>query len=173
MKKLLLLLPVLAILSSCNSSSKQKGLVFFNDFESAKGWVPGFNLCKYPVYSGVFSVKLDSVHAFGPTLKLKFDDISPLPIRKVKFSIRCFLKNLNAQGKFIVAVDSKEKKNILWEAKHIQDQVKKAGQWMELKGEFNLNTNDANNPANTINIYPWNISKEEIYVDDMRVEFVL
>jgi len=164
---------ILLVCASCNHSSKQKGLVYFNDFESCKGWTPGINLCKFPVYSGVFAYRMDSVHTFGPTLRLKFDDISPLPIRKVKYSMQVFLKNQNSQGKIVVAVDAGDKKNILWEAKHIQDLAQITGHWVEISGECNLYKNDANALSNFVSIYPWNISKEDIFIDDMRVEFVL
>jgi hypothetical protein len=174
--KLCVLLPaflVLLLLSSCGSGSKQKGLVYFNDFESSKGWVPGLNLTKYPVHSGIYSYKMDTAHTYGPTLRLKFEDISPLPIRKLKYSMWCYLKNPNAKGKIVVAVDAGEQKNILWEAKHIQDLTSKYGQWVEIKGECNLTKENVNAPQNLINFYPWNLSKEDICIDDMRVEFVL
>ena len=163
----------MTVLNSCGSGNKQKGLVYFNDFESVKGWVPGVSVSKYPVHSGTYSYKMDTAHPYGPTLRLKFDDISPLPVRKLKFSMWCFLKNSNAKGKIVVAVDSGDKKNIMWEATHIQDLTSESGKWVELKGECNLLKNNANSPQNTINFYPWDISREEIYIDDLRVEFVL
>jgi hypothetical protein len=164
---------LLASLTGCGSGQKQKGLVYYNDFESAKGWVPGLNLTKYPVHSGIYSYKMDSAHTYGPTLRLKFEDISPLPIRKLKYSMWCYLKNANAKGKIVVAIDAGEQKNVLWEAKHIQDLTSKTGQWVELKGECNLLKDNANAAMNLLSFYPWNLSKEDIYIDDLRVEFVL
>lgn len=164
---------IVYMLTSCASSPKQKGLVYINDFESMKGWVPTLNLTKFPAHSGIFAAKLDSSHTFGPALKLKFEDVSPLSVRKVKFSMWVYRKSSSAEGKVVVAVDAGSHLNLLWEAKHIQELAPIAGKWSEIKGEFNLIKDNANSPANIINIYPWNTSKEEIDVDDIRIEFVL
>jgi hypothetical protein len=161
------------LLSDCNKGLKQKGLVYANDFENMKGWAPMMNLTKYPAHEGVFASKLDSAHLFGPTLKLRFEDISPLPIRKLKFSMWIYLKSLNAQGKIVVAVEAPDKPNLFWDAKHIRDLVKEAGKWVQVTGEFNLYTGNINAPKNTIAFYPWSLSKEDFFVDDIRVEFVL
>jgi len=168
----LILAGVLLIFNSCNSSGKQQGLVYFNDFESAQGWLPGLLFCNFPVHSGIMACKIDSSHPYGPTLRMKFDDISPRQIKKVKYSIWCYMKTKNTQGKLFVSVDGGGKQNILYEAKDMRDVVKEIGKWVELKGECSLNRNGFNNPANTINIYPWNTSKEEVVVDDMQVTFV-
>jgi hypothetical protein len=138
-----------------------------------KGWVPTLNLTKFPAHGGVFAAKLDSSHTYGPALKLKFEDISPLPVRKVKFSMWVYRKSSASEGKVVVGVDAGSHINLLWEAKHIQELAPVVGKWSEISGEFNLIKDNANAPANIINIYPWNTSKEEIEIDDIRIEFVL
>jgi hypothetical protein len=161
------------LLTDCNRGLKQKGLVYTNDFENMKGWAPQINLTKYPAHEGVFAGKLDTAHLYGPTLKLRFEDISPLPVRKLKYSMWIYIKSLKAQGKVVVGIASPDKPDLFWDAKHIRDLVKEEGKWVEVKGEFNLYTGNINAPKNIISFYTWNIAKEEIYVDDIRVEFVL
>jgi hypothetical protein len=162
----------LILLGSCHSGTKQKGLVYYNDFEEIKGWAPGYNLTKAPVHSGIFACKLDTAHVYGPTLRLRFDEISPLPIVKLKYSMWCYLRSANSLGKIVVSVDDFNKKNILWDAQHISDKTKITGQWVELKGEFVLNKNEINAAVNTLSIYPWTIGKDEFYIDEFKVEFV-
>jgi len=159
-------------LCSCHSKETQNGKVYFNNFESVKGWDPAMNLCTYPVHSGGFSIRMDSIHTFGPTLRLKFEDISPTPVRKVKYSIWCYLKSHNSAGSMVVSVDGGGKQNILYDAKAFKEAATEPGKWVELKGECLLNKSGINSPGNGITIYPWNTSKEEIIVDDMRVEFI-
>jgi hypothetical protein len=166
------LLAAATLLGACHSASKQKGLIYFNDFEDIKGWASGYCFTKAPVHSGIFACKLDSAHVYGPTLRLRFDEISQFPVVKLKYSIWCFLKNANSIGKIVVSIDNPDHKNIYWDAKHIPDLTKVTGQWVELKGEFVVTKNEVNAPLNTISVYPWNISKDDIYVDDFRVEFV-
>jgi hypothetical protein len=167
-----LLMAILITVGSCHNGAKQKGLVYFNDFESIKGWAPGYSLTKAPVHSGIFACKLDTAHVYGPTLRLRFDEISPLPIVKLKYSMWCFLRSPNSIGKIVASIDDSNHKNILWDAKHIPDLTKVTGQWVELKGEFVLQKNDVNAATNTLSVYPWSTGKDEIYIDDFQVEFV-
>ena len=176
MKKSVLFLAGLAmtfLLTDCNKGLKQKGLIYVNDFENMKGWAPLMNLTKYPAHDGTYAAKLDSAHIYGPTLKLRFEDISTMPVRKLKYSMWIFLKSLDAEGKIVVGVDSPDKINLYWDSQHIRDKVKEAGKWVEIKGEFNLYTGNINASNHAIAFYPWSTAKEEFYVDDIRVEFVL
>ncbi|MFI5150500.1 MAG: hypothetical protein ACHQRM_12255 [Bacteroidia bacterium] len=166
------LLVFMLMIGACHNSIKQKGLVYFNDFENIKGWAVGYTLTKAPVHAGIFACKMDTAHVYGPTLRLRFDEISPLPIVKLKYSMWCFLRSTNSIGKIVVSVDDIAHKNITWDAKHIPDLTKVTGKWVELKGEFVLSKNDANAATNTVSIYPWITGKDEIYIDDFKVEFV-
>ena len=87
MKKILY--PCLLLLMACNTP-KQKGLVYFNDFESIKGWAP-INLSKKIAHSGIFSNKLDSGHVYGATFKELFREISDDKLVKVKVSFWAYI----------------------------------------------------------------------------------
>jgi hypothetical protein len=175
MKKLIyaISLLILGVLVSCSGSHKQKGLVYFNDFEDSKGWNPFMNLTRFPAHSGGFSVKMDSVHVYGPTLRVRLNEISLLPIRKLKYSFWCFQKSTQAKAKFVVSIEDPGNKTLLWEGKDFKDLTTVIGKWVEIKGECNLVKDKSNDGINTVSIYPWNVSKEEIDIDDFRVEFVL
>jgi hypothetical protein len=60
---------------------------------------------------------------------------------------------------------------VLWIGKNIQDVVKETGKWTLMEMEFNVPDN-VYNLKNVVKVYPWNVGKKEIYVDDMEIEFV-
>jgi hypothetical protein len=150
---------------------KQKGLVYFNDLETSKGWVPNLRLTKSPVYSGIFSNRLDSEFVYGLTFKLRFKEIYRGPVKRVKFSMQCYLKTNSSKGKIVISVETKFGKNVFWNAKKIKELTSEAEKWVELKGEFDIPQNNVWSPDNFISIYPWNEGKEEFFVDDFRIEF--
>ncbi len=161
-------------LSACqNKQNKQHGLMYYNDFESVKGWVKDIYLVKQPVHSGNLSERLDSGNIYGQTLKLKLKEVDPSPLRKVKYKLWCYIKSTKAEGKFVISIDDPNHKNLFWAAKPIDEFVKEAGKWTEVNIEWGItHIPGANNPNNIISIFPWNLSKEEFYVDDISVEFV-
>ncbi len=177
-KKAFVIIAVLGLTAllyaGCRSSKgKQGGLIYFNDFEEIKGWVKDLNLAKMPAHSGVFSNKLDTAHQYGQTLRLRLREVDPSPLRKVKGTFWCYVKNLNAKGKIAISIDGSDGKNILWTSKEIMDFVKVPNKWTEINIEWGINhAPGLNNVNNMISIFPWNQGKEEIFVDDINVEFV-
>ena len=107
-KKVLLLLLVVVFVS-CGNKPKQKGLIYYNDFETIKGWNKDINLAKTPIHSGIYSNKLDSTHMYGSTLKLRFKEVEPDPIRKIKCSLWCYLKTNKTQGKIVLAIPQRSR----------------------------------------------------------------
>ena len=83
-----------------------------------------------------------------------------------------FLPNADSKGKLVLEINQPDKKNVFWTAKNIEDFAKTPGKWCEIKLEFSFTNKDIMVPLNGIKIYPWNLSKSEIYIDDFRVEFV-
>ena len=164
----------LCILISCIgcTNNKQKGLVYYNDFENIKGWSDVL-LEKKPVHSGIYSKRLDSVNFYGKTFKLTFKEISDQAIKKVKINFWVYLLDSNSKGKLVMEIDQPDKKNVFWIAKNIEDYVKKSGEWTEVTLEFTFVKKEIMLPENIIKIYPWNLSKKVMYIDDVRIEFVI
>ena len=164
----------LCILISCIgcTNNKQKGLVYYNDFENIKGWSDVL-LEKKPVHSGIYSNRLDSVNFYGKTFKLTFKEISDQAIKKVKINFWVYLLDSNSKGKLVMEIDQPDKKNVFWIAKNIEDYVKKSGEWTEVTLEFTFVKKEIMLPENIIKIYPWNLSKKVMYIDDVRIEFVI
>jgi hypothetical protein len=160
---------LIVLLASC-SVQKQKGLVYFNDFESVKGWAPIW-LTKKIAHSGLFSNQVDSTHIYGASFKQLFREISDNKIVKIKASLWLYLP-AKAQGKLVLEVRKPNDSVKLWTCKDFTEIAPKIGQWQEAKVEFTL-PDSVIKPANIICVYPWGINKSLFYVDDMRLEFVL
>ena len=170
MKKIISLCLLLSF-AGCKNSGKQKGLMYYNDFESIKGWADVL-LEKKPVHSGIYSNRLDTVNRYGETLKLTFKEISEKLIKKVKVSYWVYLSDASSKGKLVLEINQPDKKNLLWTAKNIEEFAKTPGQWIEIKLEFSFPKKEFMLPQNSIKIYPWNLGNNQIYVDDVRIEFV-
>ena len=170
MKKFLGLVLIVFIGLGC--STKQKGLIYFNDFESIKGWTSLY-LNKEPHRSGSFSNKLDSTNIYGLTFKLRFKDISDRSVKKVKVGFWVLLTEMNAQSKLVIQVDDKDKNKIFYIAKNIDEFVKAEKKWTKINLEFTFPSDNIILPDNVINIYAWNLSKKDIYIDDEKIEFVV
>jgi hypothetical protein len=158
----------LIIISGC-SSGKQKGLEYFNDCESIKGWEPvGF--ARLPVHSGFFSNKLDSIHMYGVTFRLAFKDISPDSIKKVKVSLWVFF-NEKSKATLVMELKNKLESGLSWTGIKLEDKVKEIGKWQKVTVEFPIDGNSAK-PDNFIWIYPWDNDKKDVYIDDIDIEFI-
>ncbi len=160
------------LLACFGCAPKQKGLVYFNDFESLKGWGPAY-LNKQPHHSGEYSNKLDSNSIYGVTFKLRFKDISELPVKKVKISFWVLKSNVNDSSKFVVDVTDKDKNKVFWIAKNIEELVKSPQKWVKVSLEFAFLKESITLPDNSISIYAWNLGKNDIYIDDEKTEFVI
>ncbi len=79
------ILVLLVIGCQAPKEPKQAGLVYLNDFEAIKGWVP-VNLTRWPVHSGLFSNKLDSAHQYSLGFGVPFKEVSPRKLKTVKVS---------------------------------------------------------------------------------------
>ncbi|HWY38837.1 MAG TPA: hypothetical protein VNY73_09780 [Bacteroidia bacterium] len=170
MKKVLCLL-FIANLIGC-SGNKQKGLVYYNDLEGIKGWTD-ILLEKKPVHSGIYSNRLDSVHVYGENFKLSFKEISEHILKKVKISAWVFIPDSTIKGKLVMEINQPDKKNVFWIGKDLKEYVNKFGEWIEIKQEFTFVKKEIMVPQNHVKIFVWNLSKKEMYVDDIRIEFVL
>jgi hypothetical protein len=158
----------LVLLAAC-SKPQQSGLVYFNDYESIKGWAQ-MDLSKEQAHSGVYSNKLDSVSKYGLTFKMPFAEISNEKIRMVKVSAWVFI-TAESKGGIVLEVLNHDGKQILWAAQKTDITNVVPDKWQLVSKEFVLN-DSINKPTNSIAVYPWCSGKTGFYVDDLRIEFV-
>jgi hypothetical protein len=160
----------LILFCACNHPTQQKGLVYYNDFESTKGWID-LNLSKKVSHSGMYSNKFDSTHSFGITFKQLFKQISDDKIVKVKISFWAFLTN-NAQGKLVMEIKKPDNSSVIWTARDLPKLAPKVGEWQQVETDFTFN-DSINKPENILAIYPWSTAKSDFYIDDLKLEFIL
>lgn len=162
---------IMLIFFSCNNN-KQQGLVYFNNFESIKGWSK-LQLEKTTVHSGVYANQLDVENPYGETFELPFKEIAEQQLKKVRVKFWTLLPDTSVKAKLVIEINQPDKKNVFWIAKSIEDYVKTPGTWTEVALEFTLPDKSIISPENFIKIFPWNLGKQILYVDDFRIEFVI
>lgn len=160
------------ILLAFGCTPKQKGLIYFNDFESMKGWAPAY-LNKEPHRSGQYSNKMDSVNIYGVTLRLPFKEVSDRKIKKVKVSFWALMIETNSKSEIVVEVYAPDKTKLFYLAKDMNSFVSKPKKWTEIKLEYTFPGDEIVMPQNIISVYPYNESKKDIYIDDLKIEFVI
>jgi hypothetical protein len=153
-------------------SSKQNGLVYFNNFDNIKGWEPAL-LKREPRASGQFSNKLDSTSKYSLTFKLPFIKLSEWKIKKVKVGLSVFMTDTSSESNLVVEVNTVDKNKKLYVAKSLKDYVRGSKQWTKVDCEFTLVNDDIALPENIISIYCNNLSKQDIFIDNFRIEFVI
>lgn len=171
MIKLFTSLALFILFVSCSSKAKQRGMIYFNDFETIKGWNDNY-LTKKPVHSGLYANNLDSTHLYGSTCRIAFREISAKPIKKIKVDFWVYYPSLDCKAKFALDIKDQAKNNIFWISNDIEKQVTKEKTWTHVEFVFTLVKKDINLPEYIVSLYPWNQTKKEIYVDDITIEFV-
>jgi hypothetical protein len=149
---------------------KQMGLLYLNDFESIKGWAP-VNLTMWPVHSGLYSNKLDELHEYSLGFASPIKDISPRRLKTVKVSEWVYLSE-KCDAVIAMEVKSPKNKSLTWKGIDLDEQVTEIGKWRQITTTFSLRSDTVNRPDNMLNIYTWDKGKKDIYVDDIRIEFI-
>jgi hypothetical protein len=158
------------LLISCSSKAKQRGMIYFNDYENIKGW--NDYILKKPTYSGLYSNCMDSTHSYGSTFKLPFREVSMKPIKKIKIDFWVYYSSMECKAKYALDIKDMDKNPIFWISNDIDKQVTKEKTWTHVAFVFTLVKKDINLPNYVVSLYPWNQTKKEIYVDDVTIEFV-
>ena len=156
---------------TCSHKSTQRGMIYFNDFETIKGWNDNY-LSKRPTHSGLYSNCLDSTHSYGSTCRIPFREVWSKPIKKIKINFWAYYTSLECRAKFALDIKNSKQEQIFWISNDMESQVKEAKKWTHVFFEFTLVKKDINLPDYIVSLYPWNQTKKEIYIDDITLEFV-
>ena len=163
---------IFILLFAVSCKPKQHGLVYYNDFESIKGWSPAY-LNKSNHVSGEYSNKLDTSNVYGVTFKIKFKEVTDLKIKKLKISQMVLLNSINSQSNLVVEVTDPSNKKVFYLAKNIEQVVRREKKWVKVEEVLTFPSDAITNPENTISIYSNDIGKSDIYIDNVRIEFVI
>ena len=98
------------------------------------------------------------------------ENISKTKLDSIVFSYWILCKNDKAIAKTVISIDNAtDNKNVFWAGNPIKDKVKEYNKWVQVSESFKLPANI--DPKNILKLYVWNNSKEEILLDDFKVEF--
>jgi hypothetical protein len=143
---------------------KKQGIIFENDMEPHE-WGGAITIKERPnAHSGKSVSVMDSINAYSLIFVKPIDDISKEKIKSVTYSYWIFMKNANAKANTVLSIDSNDK-NILWAGRPVA--AKELNKWAQVIETFDLP--DTIEPKYSLRLYVWNISKEEILVDDFKI----
>ena len=173
MRTLLLLSSATLMISSCSKPEtkvKEPVAMSYNNTELDE-WNGIYSTRKTDnAHSGKTVAFVDSATTYSMGYSKSLETISKTKIDSVIFSYWAFLKSNKAKAKTVLSIDKPDNsKNVFWLGNPIEDKVKEYNKWVFVTETFRLPPNL--DPKNVLKLYIWNNSKEEILLDDFKVEF--
>ncbi len=163
MNKLFIILAATVLFGAC---SEKKNIVYENDTDY-HDWINQQTIKSVSEpHSGSSASVSDSTHPYSLGFRKTIKNISSTKIKKVKFSYWVYSMNDSINATTVFSVDFNGK-NISWEGRPLK--VEELNKWVYKIEEFGL-PRDAQ-PNNEVSLYIWNNAKQEIWLDDLKVEF--
>jgi hypothetical protein len=161
MNKLMIILASVTLFASC---AKKKPVVFENDTDF-HDWINPQSIKDIPnAHSGFSASVIDSSRKFSLGFSKTIEGIGK--VKEVTFSYWVFAKNENAKVSTVFSVDFNGQ-NIDWSGRPVL--IKEFNKWIEVHETYKIS--DKAKPNNQLTTYVLNESKEQIYIDDLKVEF--
>ncbi len=150
--------------------TKNSVLMSYNNTE-VEQWGNLYNIRKDAnAHSGNSVSFINSEAIYSVSYSNTIEAISKTKLDSVVFTYWAFLKNDQAQAKTVFSIDDKTSgKNVSWAGNPSKEKVKEYNKWVEIKETFKFPSNV--DPKYTLSLYVLNTSKEEILLDDFKVEF--
>lgn len=163
MNKLLILLASVTLLASC---SKKKPTVYENDTD-LHDWINQKTIkVMDQVHSGSSAAVIDSAHTFSLGFSKTIEDISSNKFKEVDFSYWIFVKSDKAKLSTVFSIDFNGQ-NIDWAGRPVT--IKELNKWIQIRETYKIPATAK--PNNQLTMYALNESKEEILMDDLKLEF--
>jgi hypothetical protein len=166
----LVLLFAIVVLSACSGNKPDTGpgtKMIASNLEDLS-WMNQFTLVKDVAHSGKFSSKLDSVNQFSFGYSAPFNNISDTLPMSIDVSVWIYYTQLKISSSIVISIDSIGK-NIFWKGIPLNDTIKTANQWQEVKATFEIPKKVM--PTDNVKIYVWNTDKRTFYMDDLKLLF--
>jgi hypothetical protein len=138
-----------------------------NDFESAKPyWAESSNKSKEQAYSGSFSEKIGE---FSSGCSIALDSLLSDSIKRIVVSpkLRIFAIN-SSECNLVISIDSGGKQ-YFWKGYDLSKYVKSKTSWWPASLNETIGRPEIHKNS-TMRVYIWNNKKNEIYIDDFKVE---
>ncbi|MEI6853767.1 MAG: hypothetical protein WCL06_13045 [Bacteroidota bacterium] len=165
---LLLIILVFAACSGNKSGNNEPGTIALSSDLENICWMNQHTLCKTVVHSGKFSSKLDSVNQFSFGFSNSFNNLSDTLPGSVDVSCWIYYPQIKIKSSIVISIDSVGK-NIYWKGFPLNDSIKAANQWQEVKVTFEIPKKVM--PTDNVKIYVWNNDKRTFYMDDLKLLF--
>lgn len=167
---LLLFLGAALCLPSCKDEKHKAGNsanLHVNDFESHFGYIP--RVQKGKAHSGEFYYAMDSTTEFSLTFMEKFGNISKSSYAKMKFSSSLFFTAQENNVALTIQIWDATGNPVKVESKTIGVKDIGLNKWGEASVELSLSNLYA--PNNEVRCFVYNPGRQNVYIDDMQVEF--
>ncbi len=116
------------------------------------------------VISGIFSIKLDSLHEYGPNIRIYLNQQNLRLYHTFRISILALEKKFS-EAQIVFSV-SRAGNNIFWSGRQLRHFIFE-GKWG--RAFFTEELPDIVKNGDMINIYIWNANKKEVWIDDMNL----
>lgn len=133
------------------------------DYENAK------SLDKDEAYSGSGYGIIDGGGTYAQGFEYLIKKAYPDSLRKV--SLSAYIKRIDDtpfEFVFVISIDNKSGENLYWDAVYTNEFDFPIGNWIQVNGEKIIPAS-ADDPENTIKIYPWNKGQSTVNIDDFTI----
>lgn len=140
-----------------------------NNFENNPDSKPNFT--DSISYSKNYSIITNKTFPFGPVISLNYNDITEKSYLWIKASAKVFTYQnpVDIEAGLVIVMKHKDK-SYKFKLHDIRKTNLKAGEWTNL--EFYYLTPDFYDRNDKIETFFWNLSDKDVYVDDMKIEFL-
>ena len=134
-------------------------------------WGPFYNLRKNEnAHSGKTTAFVDSSLEYSFGYSKLFGDITKGKIDSVAISYWVYFKNDKAKARTVLSIQKAEgEKPSFWMGNDVQEKIKEYNKWMQVREVYNIP--QGIDPQCMLKAYVWNNSKEEILLDDFKIDF--
>lgn len=155
------------------SNIKESGntVNYLNDFEkNYPYWTDIPNILDSIVkWDGKYSIKLDSNHIYSPAFRCKFKEVTDKKNTRIIIKLKTKF-DPDAHPLLVYEVIRNEKR-IIWEVQDMAFFYNQNTFWQTVY--YLQNENSFLKPGDEIQIYVWNNTKKEVFIDNFQVQFII
>jgi len=122
-------------------------------------------------HSGKYVYRLNKENPFSGTFYLGLSDVYPEKPKKLLLSAWILTEDINSALKFTLEIRDKDFNLKEWLGSNANDKMHVVNEWTYVEFEYDLLTNNRNNPDNYLRAYIYNDSDLSVYSDDIEIRF--
>ena len=173
MRTFILLSSSLLVMAGCSKNEPQTKMPLATSFTSAEGedWTGTYTTKKSEnAHTGRTVAFIDGVNVYSMGYLKSIENISKSKLDSVTYSYWTYCTSNAVKAQTVLSIDAPDNsKNVFWTSKPFEAKVKEYNKWVFVSETFKLPPNM--DPKYILKMYVWNNSKEEILLDDFKVDF--